>query len=216
MAQIVANAQALAAALQNVACRCWAPTRDTPAPTRRSPTSAHSAAASARAASRRGEHHHQQESLPATRRRTGTARAACAWARPRSPASAWARPRWGDRRHHRRRGRQGRDPSRSAPRRWAGCAPSTSRVRHGVRRYRLRRVGRRSRPRSTWRRSKRVEQRVRRLATSIVHHANRVRLENRPGVKVGGHQASSALDGVPDDRVAVLRRSRRPTGSASS
>ena len=29
------------------------------------------------------------------------------------------------------------------------------------------------------------------LATAIVHHANRVR-ENRSGVKVGGHQASSA------------------------
>ena len=39
---------------------------------------------------------------------------------------------------------------------------------------------------------KRVEQRVLWLATSIVHHANRVR-ENRSGVKVGGHQASSAL-----------------------
>jgi pyruvate dehydrogenase E1 component len=38
---------------------------------------------------------------------------------------------------------------------------------------------------------KRVEQRVLWLATSIVHHANRVR-ENRSGVKVGGHQASSA------------------------
>jgi len=38
---------------------------------------------------------------------------------------------------------------------------------------------------------KRVEQRVLWLATSMVHHANRVR-ENRSGVKVGGHQASSA------------------------
>jgi pyruvate dehydrogenase E1 component len=38
---------------------------------------------------------------------------------------------------------------------------------------------------------KRVERRVLWLATSIVHHANRVR-ENRSGVKVGGHQASSA------------------------
>ena len=38
---------------------------------------------------------------------------------------------------------------------------------------------------------KRVEQRVLWLATSIVHHANRVR-ENSSGVKVGGHQASSA------------------------
>ena len=37
----------------------------------------------------------------------------------------------------------------------------------------------------------RVERRVLWLATSIVHHANRVR-ENRSGVKVGGHQASSA------------------------
>src|SRR5215216_6752222 len=37
----------------------------------------------------------------------------------------------------------------------------------------------------------RVEQRVLWLAASIVHHANRVR-ENRSGVKVGGHQASSA------------------------
>jgi pyruvate dehydrogenase E1 component len=37
----------------------------------------------------------------------------------------------------------------------------------------------------------RVQDRVLWLATSIVHHANRVR-ENRSGVKVGGHQASSA------------------------
>jgi pyruvate dehydrogenase E1 component len=37
----------------------------------------------------------------------------------------------------------------------------------------------------------RVQRRVLWLATSIVHHANRVR-ENRSGVKVGGHQASSA------------------------
>ncbi|WP_028060389.1 transketolase-like TK C-terminal-containing protein [Candidatus Solirubrobacter pratensis] len=36
-----------------------------------------------------------------------------------------------------------------------------------------------------------VERRVLWLATSLVHHANRVR-ENRSGVKVGGHQASSA------------------------
>ena len=36
-----------------------------------------------------------------------------------------------------------------------------------------------------------VERRVLWLATSIVHHANRVR-ENTSGVKVGGHQASSA------------------------
>jgi pyruvate dehydrogenase E1 component len=37
----------------------------------------------------------------------------------------------------------------------------------------------------------RVQRRVLWLAASIVHHANRVR-ENRSGVKVGGHQASSA------------------------
>ena len=36
-----------------------------------------------------------------------------------------------------------------------------------------------------------VEQRVLWLATAIVHHANRVR-PNDTGVKVGGHQASSA------------------------
>ena len=36
-----------------------------------------------------------------------------------------------------------------------------------------------------------VERRVLWLATAIVHHANRVR-ETRSGVKVGGHQASSA------------------------
>ncbi|MGH2761164.1 MAG: 1-deoxy-D-xylulose-5-phosphate synthase N-terminal domain-containing protein, partial [Thermoleophilaceae bacterium] len=36
-----------------------------------------------------------------------------------------------------------------------------------------------------------LERRVLWLATAIVHHANRVR-ENRSGVKVGGHQASSA------------------------
>jgi pyruvate dehydrogenase E1 component len=37
----------------------------------------------------------------------------------------------------------------------------------------------------------RVQRRVLWLATSIVHHANRIR-PNRSGVKVGGHQASSA------------------------
>src|SRR3954454_22800458 len=37
----------------------------------------------------------------------------------------------------------------------------------------------------------RVQQRILWLATGIVHHANRVR-PNRSGVKVGGHQASSA------------------------
>src|SRR5215211_5697726 len=36
-----------------------------------------------------------------------------------------------------------------------------------------------------------VQRRVLWLATAIVHHANRVR-KNRSGVKVGGHQASSA------------------------
>jgi pyruvate dehydrogenase E1 component len=36
-----------------------------------------------------------------------------------------------------------------------------------------------------------IQRRVLWLATAIVHHANRVR-ENRSGVKVGGHQASSA------------------------
>jgi pyruvate dehydrogenase E1 component len=36
-----------------------------------------------------------------------------------------------------------------------------------------------------------IESRVLWLATAIVHHANRVR-ENRTGIKVGGHQASSA------------------------
>ena len=36
-----------------------------------------------------------------------------------------------------------------------------------------------------------VQRRVLWLATAIVHHANRVR-PNRSGVKVGGHQASSA------------------------
>ncbi|MDQ1727217.1 MAG: pyruvate dehydrogenase component, partial [Frankiaceae bacterium] len=35
-----------------------------------------------------------------------------------------------------------------------------------------------------------VEQRVLWIATSIVHHANKVRA-NTSGVKVGGHQASS-------------------------
>ncbi len=38
---------------------------------------------------------------------------------------------------------------------------------------------------------RRIETRVLWLATAIVHHANKVR-ENRSGVKVGGHQASSA------------------------
>src|SRR5215216_5565908 len=37
----------------------------------------------------------------------------------------------------------------------------------------------------------RVQQRVLWLATAIVHHANKVR-PNTSGVKVGGHQASSA------------------------
>ena len=58
-----------------------------------------------------------------------------------------------------------------------------------------------------------VEQRVLWLATSIVHHANRVR-PNPDGLKVGGHQASSAsLVSImtelwfnhlrPEDRVSV-------------
>jgi pyruvate dehydrogenase E1 component len=58
-----------------------------------------------------------------------------------------------------------------------------------------------------------VERRVLWLATAIVHHANRVR-ENRSGVKVGGHQASSASmvslmtalwfsELRPEDRVSV-------------
>ncbi|MBS1677107.1 MAG: hypothetical protein JST08_06960, partial [Actinobacteria bacterium] len=37
----------------------------------------------------------------------------------------------------------------------------------------------------------RVQDRVLWLATSIIHHANKVR-ETPSGVKVGGHQASSA------------------------
>ena len=37
-----------------------------------------------------------------------------------------------------------------------------------------------------------VEQRVLWLATAMVHHANRVRRDDDSGVKVGGHQASSA------------------------
>ena len=37
-----------------------------------------------------------------------------------------------------------------------------------------------------------VQDRVLWLATSIVHHANRVREDAPSGVKVGGHQASSA------------------------
>ncbi len=44
-AQIVANAQALAKALQSAASRCSAPTRASPPRTRRSPTPAASAAA---------------------------------------------------------------------------------------------------------------------------------------------------------------------------
>ena len=36
-----------------------------------------------------------------------------------------------------------------------------------------------------------IQQRVLWLSTSIIHHANRVR-ETPSGVKVGGHQASSA------------------------
>ena len=39
-----------------------------------------------------------------------------------------------------------------------------------------------------------IEQRVLWLATSIVHHANRVR-PNPDGLKVGGHQASSRVAG---------------------
>ena len=45
MAQIVANAQALAGASRSAACRCWPRTRATPAPIRRSPTCAALAAA---------------------------------------------------------------------------------------------------------------------------------------------------------------------------
>src|ERR1700761_6484618 len=58
-----------------------------------------------------------------------------------------------------------------------------------------------------------VEERVLWLSTSIVHHANRVR-PNPSGLKVGGHQASSAsmvslmtalwFDHLrPEDRVSV-------------
>jgi pyruvate dehydrogenase E1 component len=58
-----------------------------------------------------------------------------------------------------------------------------------------------------------IERRVLWLAAAIVHHANRVR-ENRSGVKVGGHQASSASmvslmcalwfsELRPEDRVSV-------------
>ena len=48
-----------------------------------------------------------------------------------------------------------------------------------------------------------VQRRVLWLATSIVHHANNVR-DTASGVKVGGHQASSASIGLDHDR-AVLR-----------
>ena len=54
-----------------------------------------------------------------------------------------------------------------------------------------------------------VQRRVLWLATSIVHHANRVR-PNRSGVKVGGHQASQRLDGVADDRAVVRRTCEAP------
>lgn len=58
-----------------------------------------------------------------------------------------------------------------------------------------------------------IEQRVLWLSTSMIHHANRVR-ENRSGLKVGGHQASSASIATimtalwfdqlrPEDRVSV-------------
>ena len=58
-----------------------------------------------------------------------------------------------------------------------------------------------------------VESRVLWLATSIVHHANKVR-KTASGVKVGGHQASSAslatimtalyFDALrPEDRLAI-------------
>ena len=60
-----------------------------------------------------------------------------------------------------------------------------------------------------------VEERVLWLSTAIIHHANRVR-PNPSGLKVGGHQASSRLDGVDHDG-AVVRRSCAPrTGSRSS
>ena len=49
------------------------------------------------------------------------------------------------------------------------------------------------------------------LATAIVHHANRVR-ENRSGVKVGGHQASSASMVSLMTRALVLRAARRGPG----
>ena len=60
-----------------------------------------------------------------------------------------------------------------------------------------------------------VESRVLWLATSIVHHANRVRA-TPSGVKVGGHQASSRLDGVDHDCALLRRTCAAPTASRSS
>ena len=60
-----------------------------------------------------------------------------------------------------------------------------------------------------------VEDRVLWLATAIIHHANRVR-PNPSGLKVGGHQASSRLDGVDHDRAVVPARCAPRTGSRSS
>ena len=56
-----------------------------------------------------------------------------------------------------------------------------------------------------------IERRVLWLSTAIVHHANRVR-PNPGGLKVGGHQASSRLDGLDHDGAVVRAPASRGPG----
>ena len=60
-----------------------------------------------------------------------------------------------------------------------------------------------------------VQDRVLWLATSIIHHANKVR-DTPSGVKVGGHQASSASIVVDHDRALVRTSAAARIGSRSS
>ena len=60
-----------------------------------------------------------------------------------------------------------------------------------------------------------IESRLLWLATAIVHHANRVR-PNPSGVKVGGHQASSASMVTHHDRAVVRALLEAPTACRSS
>ncbi|WP_143230550.1 hypothetical protein [Actinosynnema sp. ALI-1.44] len=61
-----------------------------------------------------------------------------------------------------------------------------------------------------------IEQRVRWLATAVVDHANRVR-PNPTGLKVGGHQASSAsMTTLMTAHAAIRNLGGSPTSNRTS